>query len=251
VRVLARVRGGRDHGKYVTIVEEVLRELYIAQLGRAGWWDRMKGDTADAFKAGDEYGGTVFLEALREALAGAAAAPRITLIGHSTGAVYIANFLRAAAQFVPDLAFDVIFEAPAATHDFLARTIEEHGSRMASFRLFGMSDEREQADVLVPVIYPASLLYFVSGLLEDEPDQPICGMQRFLDARFDAARFPNVAVCREFFARYDEALVWSPRDAPPGCESDGRHHQDFDDRDPATLASVAWILENGFSTQGG
>ena len=245
-RVLARVRTGRDHGKYVTIVEEVLRELYIGRIGRAGWWDRMKGDTADAFKPGEEYGGTVFLEALRDALAGAASAPRITLIGHSTGAVYIANFLRAAAQSVPGLTFDVIFETPAATHDFLARTIEEHGSRIANFRLFGMSDERERADVLVPVIYPASLLYFVSGLLEDEPDQPLTGMQRFLDERFDAQRFPNVQVCREFFARYDGALVWSPQDAPSGCASTGRHHQDFDDRDPATLASVARILQGGF-----
>ena len=34
--------------------------------------------------------------------------------------------------------------------------------------------------LLVPVIYPASLLYFVSGLLEDEADQPLIGMQRYL-----------------------------------------------------------------------
>ena len=252
IRVLRRVRTGRDHGKYVTIVEEVLRELYVGKIGRIGWWDRMKGDTADAFRQGEEYGGTVLLEALHDALEGGANVPRITLIGHSTGAIYIGHFLEAAAQRVPDVSFDVVLEAPAATHDFLARVLSEHGSRIANFRLFGMNDARERADVLVPVIYPASLLYFVSGLLEDEPDQPIAGMQRYLaDGTFDADRFPNVEACREFFARYEEALVWSPRSGPPGCASDGAHHQDFDDVDAETLSSVEFILRKGYSTKGG
>lgn len=248
MRVLRRVRTGRDHGKYVTLVEEVLRELYIGKIGRAGWWDRMKGDTADTFKTGEQYGGTVFLQALHDAL-GSDLAPRITLIGHSTGAIFIGNFLKAAAQWVPDVSFDVVFEAPAATHDFLAKVVEEHGSRIRNLRLFGMSDERERADVLVPVIYPASLLYFVSGLLEDEPDQPIVGMVRFQDgaATFDPDHFPNVEACRAFFARNgSKALVWSPQTEPQGCASDGRHHQDFDDNDDATTASVAFILRKGF-----
>ena len=37
LRVLRRVRAGRDHGKYVTLVEEVLRELYIGKVGRTVW----------------------------------------------------------------------------------------------------------------------------------------------------------------------------------------------------------------------
>src|SRR5205814_9520736 len=107
LRVLRRVWAGRDHGKYVTLVEEVLRELYIGNIGRTVWWDRMKGDTADAFKPGDEYGGTVFLTALHDRLAGKEA-PRITLVGHSTGAIYIGHFLQAAAQWIPDVRFDVV-----------------------------------------------------------------------------------------------------------------------------------------------
>ena len=248
LRVLRRIRTGRDHGKFVTLVEEVLRELYVGKIGRAGWWDRMKDDTAATFRTGEQYGGSVFLQALHDALGGAAA-PRITLVGHSTGAIFIGNFLKAAAQWVPDVMFDVIFEAPAATHDFLSKVIDEHGSRIRNLRLFGMSDAREQADVLVPLIYPASLLYFVSGLLEDEPDQPIVGMQRFLaDATFNPDDFPNVDACRKFFDRFKNALVWSPQSKPPGCASDGKHHQDFDDVDPPTLQSVAFILRNGYAT---
>ncbi len=246
LRVRRRLRTGRDHGKYVTIVEEVLRELYVDKIGRAGWWDRMKGDTADAFRPGEEYGGTALLRALRDALEGRTA-PRITLIGHSIGAVYIGHFLEAAAHWVPDAMFDLVFEAPAATDDFLAKVIAEHGSRIADFRLFGMDDEREQADVLMPVIYPASLLYFVSGLLEDEPDEPLSGMQRYLvDPAFDADRFPNVEACRMFFGRYRNPLVWAPRSAPKGCASNARHHQDLDDVDPETLGSVEYILKRGY-----
>ena len=246
LRVMARVHAGRDHGKYVTLVEEVLRELYIGKVGRTVWWDRMKGDTADAFKAGSEYGGTVFLAELHDLLQGASA-PRITLVGHSTGAVYIGNFLKAAAQWVPDVRFDLVLEAPAATHDFFARVIEEHGSRIGNVRVFGMGDAREAADVLVPLIYPASLLYFVSGLLEDEPDQPLLGMQRFLaESPYDAARFPNVDRCGRFFAGFDDPWIWSPSALPPPRACDGRHHQDFDDVDAATLASVESILLHGY-----
>jgi hypothetical protein len=249
LRVLRRIRTGRDHGKYVTFVEEVLRELYVGRIGRAGWWDRMRDDTAATFKTGEQYGGSVFLQALHDALGGAAA-PRITLIGHSTGAIFIGNFLKAAAQWVPDVMFDVILEAPAATHDFLAKVIDEHGSRIRNLRLFGMGDAREQADVLVPMIYPASLLYFVSGLLEDEPDQPIVGMERFLvnASTFDPDDFPNVDACRKFFDRFKRTLVWSPQAGPPGAASDGKRHQDFDDFDPATLQSVAFILRDGYAT---
>lgn len=246
-RVLRREFTDRDHGFYVTLVEEVLRELYVGRVGRSLWWERMKGDTADAFRPGDEYGGTVFLSALQQALAGREA-PRITLIGHSTGALYIGNFLRAAAEWVPDLRFDVILEAPAITHDLFARVIEAHGSRLRKLRIFGMGDAREQDDTLVPVVYPASLLYFVSGLLEDEADQPLLGMQRFLARAktFTPEAFPNIAQCRQFLAGFEHALAWSPQSAPSGCATDGRHHQDFDDHDAATLASIEHILKVGY-----
>ena len=149
---------------------------------------------------------------------------------------------------MPDVRFDLVLEAPAATHDFFARVIEEQGSRIGGVRVFGMGDARETEDVLVPVIYPASLLYFVSGLLEDEPDQPVIGMQRYLAdaATYDAQRFPNVEACRRFFAAFDDAWIWAPSAAAPPRASDGRHHQDFDDAGPATLASVESILLNGY-----
>lgn len=249
LRVISRFRAGRAHGMYVTLVEEVLRELYVDKIGQAGWWDRMKGDTADAFKDGQDYCGTAFLTELKAQLDGGAVPPnKITLVGHSTGAIYICNLLKAAARLAPSLHFDIIFEAPAATHALLASTVAAHGSRISHFRQFGMSDERESSDVLVPVIYLSSLLYFISALLEHDPDEPLVGMVRYLDKRgvYNPDAFPNVASCRQFYARYSNSLVCSPSNAGPGLESDGKHHGEFDDQDPPTLNSVQHILLNGF-----
>ncbi|EQM72920.1 hypothetical protein [Stutzerimonas stutzeri] len=248
IRVIRRFRSGRDHGLYVTLVEEILRELYVDKIGRTGWWDRMKGDTADAFKSGQEYGGTAFLTELKAQLEGVIKPPRITLVGHSTGAIYICHLLKAAAEHMPDLHFDVIFEAPAVTQALLAATAAEHASRVRSFRQFAMSDQREIGDKLVPVLYLSSLLYFVSGMLEHEPDEPLAGMGRYFDKAqiYHADAFPNIAACRRFYARYPNSLVWSPSNVGPGLGSDGCRHGDFDDADELTVASVQHILQHGF-----
>lgn len=248
IRVVRRVRSGRGHGTYVTIVEEILRQVYVDKIGRLVWWERMKSDTADAFRDGPEYGGTAFLTELQTQLKGVATPPTITLVGHSTGAVYICNLLAKAAEVAPDIHFNVIFEAPAATHDLLAATAQAHGSRISNFRQFGMSDAREAGDVLVPILYTHSLLYFVSGLLESEPDEPLIGMSRFVEntAVYDPDSFPSVETCRRFYARYPKGLVWSPCSGGPGFDCDGKKHGDFDDVDAQTLGSVQHILQYGF-----
>jgi len=249
IRVIKRFRKGRAHGLYVTVVEEVLRELYIDKIGRRGWWDLMKGDTADAFRPGLEHGGTAFLSELKGQLSGNATPPRITLVGHSTGAIYICYLLKAAADLLPSMQFDVIFEAPAATHHLLAATIAEHGSRIRNFRQFGMEDEREASDQLVPIIYPSSLLYFVSGLLENEPDEPLVGMARYLDRKeiYNDDDFPSIEACKVFYDRYPNSLIWSPSMAGDGLNSDGERHGDFDDQDDLTKQSVAHILQHGYA----
>lgn len=248
IRVLRRMHTGRGHGPYVTLVEEVLRELYVDKIGRYGWWDRMKGDTADAFRPGVEHAGTALLTELGKQIRPGSKRPRITLVGHSTGAIYICNLLRAAAVHVPALQFDVIFEAPAVTYAFLAKTIAEHGSRIRNFRQFSMNDAREAGDVLVPVLYVSSLLYFISGLLEHDPDEPLVGMERYLTQNniYTSAAFPNIQLCREFFDKYQHGLVWSRCFAGPGRNSDGKAHGEFDDVDQPTMASVAHILADGF-----
>jgi hypothetical protein len=249
-RVIARYVRKRDHGVHATVVEEILRAFYVANVG-ARIWSTIKKDTADAFEAGG--GGTVFLEALNKELGARAPAapPAIRLVGHSAGSIYISRFIdKAATQLPPDACFDVAFLAPAATFDVTAATLRRHARRITGFRMFAMADEYERGDRLVPVLYPHSLLYFVCGVIEDPErgDVPIVGMQRFYDhTLFDDARFADIKTVRDYIHVSPPHGVWSVTgaSAKPGRRSKAEKHGDFDN-DVVTLHSVAYILKSGF-----
>ncbi len=249
-RVVKRHINHRDHGVFVTIVEEVLRQLYVESIGKTFLWDLLKKDTLDAF--GDDanlYGGTAFLSHLAEQLRQGRPVPRITLTGHSTGAVYICHFLEKADVMLPsEVKFDVVFLAPAVNVKTFDHTLTTVGHRIANFRMFTMSDEREIADPLhtkVRLIYPRSILYFVSGLLEDEPDEPLVGMHRFFqgDSAFEGV--PDVARVAGWFNQHPGRAVWSVADQGPGQQSLATTHVDFDN-EANTMASLQHLLQHGF-----
>lgn len=247
--VISRFVRDRDHGFHATLVEEILRELYLANVGQLVW-SQMKKDTADSF--GDDqatHGGTAFLTALRDAI-GSNPPPRITLVGHSAGAVYISEFLEKAASLLPASAkFGIVFEAPASTFEKTSATLRRHASMIDGFRMFTMDDGREQGDRLVPVLYPHSLLYFISGVVEAGEDTPIMGMERYYDAaRYPDGSFPQITEARDFVGAQGDRAAWSVTSpgAPPGRQTTAVKHGDFDDEDPATLASVREIIRQGF-----
>lgn len=235
-RVLSRLHDGRAHGIYPTAVEELLRELYLTNAGGLVW-DAMKRDTSDAFgEDPDRHGGTALLEAL------ARRTPSATpvLVGHSTGAVYICHLLAHAHELLPrDRTFDVVLLAPACDFALMRDTFERFGERIGRLRIFCMKDEAEARDQLVPVVYPRSLLYFVSGALERDADWPLLGMQRYYaDAPpYAGERFPEIAAVRTAIAAKPDSQVWSIASGADGLSSAAEHHGAFDD-DAATLASV-------------
>jgi hypothetical protein len=245
-RIISRFVHHRDHGFHATLVEEILRGFYLANVGEF-IWTLMKKDPADSF--GDDgaiFGGTAFLEALREAM-DPARPPRITLVGHSTGAVYISEFLDKAAAVLPNtMRYGIVFLAPAATFEKTA-TLERHTDLIAGFRMFTMTDANERRDRLVPIIYPHSLLYFVSGVVERAADTPIVGMERYYDdLYYPGDAFPAVRTVRDFMLGADDRAVWSvTEEGPPGQRSASLRHGDFDN-DDLTLDSVANILAEGF-----
>lgn len=268
IRVVRRFIAGRDHGLYGTVVEEVLREFYVDKLGKCLLWNQMKKDTADAFmekiEPGKEPGGTMFLKALADHLAKigpGGARPRVTLVGHSTGAVYICNLLAAAGRWLPaGFKFDIILLAPAVSFERFSACMAANEKWVGGVRLFGMKDEVELKDAMAQgglgpiarLVYPHSLLYFVSGILEDEeedkPDHPILGMQRFFERKdvFGATDFPEVEQARRFFAAPPQrCAVWSEVHDGNGLASASKAHGDFDG-DKVTLESVQWLLRNGF-----
>lgn len=253
IAVIKRYRDGRDHGVYCTVVEEVLRGAFLDLLG-SNIWNQMKNDTLDSFAPG-EYCGTAVVAKLKELQGSGNGFKKLTLVGHSTGAIYICNFLDAAKA--AGLTFNdvqIVFLAPAVTCSRFAKTIRDHGTQyLQNFRMFAMHDERESGDVLVPVLYTRSLLYFVSGLLEGipsgngwtgQPDMPLVGMERFFAAAHHQtfANESDVQTVLHFLTSAPSRTVWSQSlDAGPGLNSDSSKHGDFDN-DPATLESVAQII---------
>lgn len=250
-RTLRRLAQGRGHGVYTTVVEESARELKGDLIGGI-LWKNMKRDCADAFAGPPEtHGGTALLESIAGEWRNGHR-HRVVLIGHSTGAVWIAELLKAAARMphLPaELRFEIVLLAPASTFDLLDAALRAAPGRLAGFRVFGMRDERERRDRLirpVPFLYPRSLLYFVSGVAEEQTDMPLVGMERYHGEvpPYDAARMPAIASVRERVRAFSHPWVWSPADAGPGVRTSAASHGGFDD-DADTLDSIVHLLRHG------
>ena len=246
IGVVKRHMQDRDHGTYTTIVEEVLRAAYLDKVGEV-IWRSMKKDTADAFADDAACVGTAVLAGLSALAAEGKTFSRITLVGHSTGAIYINHWIERAAKLLPGTAFDIVLLAPANRFEDFARVLTERSASVRNLRMFAMTDENESNDRLVSIIYPRSLLYFVSGVLEGEPDVPIMGMQRFfaLKDQFTAEAFPAVASVRKWFGEGDDRSVWSVKENKDGFNSKALKHGDFDN-DALTVSSLGWILQHGY-----
>jgi hypothetical protein len=279
--VLQRRGRGRDHGLYATCVEETVRAFKIAGSGLNEWgqaleWNRMKQDTADAFGPDPQvHAGTALLSRLQDAMTAGMPLERITLVGHSTGAIYIAHWLARSRDFLPaSLKQDVVFLAPAITYDLFAQTVREHGDRIGGFRMFAMQDANEREDQVwgsdeeLPggqdwrrYVYPSSLLYLVSGILEsqvdangqphDQADVPLVGMQRYFTMRDTYNREVDPALAcvdagRAWLAARPGALVWSvAQGQAEGLNCTSIDHGAFDE-DAPTLASLRHIVRRGF-----
>ena len=246
IACIRRLITGRAHGVYPTLVEEILRAVYGDKIG-AIVWNSMKKDTKDAFNVDDEAGGFALLNELGKQASAGRRFSKITLIGHSTGAIFICNFIDAASAQLPGQQFDVVFLAPAVTYGDFANTLDRHRDLIAHFRMFGMRDDVECKDQMVKLLYPRSLLYFVSGLLEPEIDIPLVGMQRFLNESdvFKPSDFPHIASVANYLNQQPDSKVWSVTSAGDGISSRAEAHGDFDN-DQATLDSVFHILKAGF-----
>jgi len=249
IAVFKRYRSGTHHGIRLTLTEEILRSIYINKIGTFVWSD-MKKDTADAFQVdANVYGGTAFIEHLK-VLTGTKKR-RVVLVGHSTGAVYICNLLRMCDELgvSPDVTFDVVFLAPACNYDLLHETLKKGKARISNFRSFGMKDELEMKDAIAGFVYPASLLYFVSSLLEgtevEHIDKPIFGMHRYTENRFPYAENDKI---QEVLAYTRDKMFWSITDAGfnlgEGTDSSG--HGRFDEENDLTMKSVQHIIKKGY-----
>ena len=260
--VLLRYRTQTDSGVYTTVVEEVLRAFYLGSVGGA-LWQAMKKETEDTFSADHtDRAGRLLLDRLAARRLDDEG-PRLTLVGHSTGAVFIDNLLTAAAGTRPAEAaggsssgeFQVCFLAPACTTQHFGQTLDVADDLIGRFRMFTMTDEAERADRLVGAVYPRSLLYLVSGLLERDRGAsavaPVLGMSRYLAAGgldrllgSDDAVTARLARVRRYTTEADRLVLSpSPADAPADARSSACSHPDFDE-DPLVRASLVRLIES-------
>jgi hypothetical protein len=179
-RVISRFVRGRDHGVYATCVEEIGREFYVAAVGTK-LWTMIKQEAADTFADG-ERGGRVFVDALAAA-AVTHGRPRITVVGHSAGSIYACHLVVELAKkgFQVD---DLVLLAAAVRYDVFAERMAAAaallgGPPVRRFHLIALDDACERGYWEIPLLYPRSLLYLVSGAAETIPDEPLLGMERF------------------------------------------------------------------------
>jgi hypothetical protein len=250
-RTISRFRAQRDHGVHATIVEEIFREFYVSAVGQT-IWGHMKKDTADAFQPNpDIFGGTAFLSELAS-LSASGTPPRVTLVAHSAGAEYVCNVLKHAGNHLPaSFAFDVVLMAPACRTELFADVLRHQAGRVRNFRCFTMEDGFERKDRLIPLLYPHSLLYFISGVLEDEADKPILGMHRYLSGSAPHYQKPETGIpAVKAFLGDPNRLLLSVVDNGLGLASNSISHVGFDETDDiaarATVDSLCHILKTGF-----
>lgn len=264
IRVIKRILKNRDHGFYPTVIEEIFREFYIADLGSMVW-SSMKTKASDMWKDNtglndlDQHAGTYFLNKLKEFSNEFSKINDITvdLVGHSAGSIVICNLLKA----IDEQGFNninirkVIFLAPACRCDIFYTEIINHKNRYKDFMMYTMTDELESDDMLIPGIYTRSLLYFVSGCLEDHGkgfDEFILGLQRHITNEGVYNNFVLLKSINTFLNEKENRVIYSPSDLdkPEGFRSVSASHGDFDNLadkhgNPLyTLQSLAWQINN-------
>jgi len=225
VRVFARLAGGRDHGMRATLFEEFAHALAVGGL-LTGPFALMKAQIDQAFDPEVALsGGSAFIERLRQAH-DSGYRPRLLLIGHSAGAIYICRFIDAARRWLPASSFDVVFMTPGVSFDRFAATLDAGAASIRNFRSYSLDESAEEADPLSPnplveTFYPRSTLYFASGVLEydaasgDAGDRPLLGMQRYFN-RSALYTAPAIARVRDYLAERPDRLVWIARDGEFG-----------------------------------
>lgn len=237
VRVLKRYKDGLDHGPYPTTIEELLREVGLDGVGKF-LWDSMK-DKAEVMwqpnpaklpdNPKDTRVGAYFLDRL---MAYAKDHPdfKVDLAGHSAGSIVICHLLEAAAARYPDFRFGrIALLAPAARMDLFTQALVSHPERFEQLRMYTMKNELEERDAIAGPVYPLSLVFFVSGTMEDPAAAPICGLARCLSGIGPYATGDSLQAHQYMHAPGEDRLVLSITDesAAPGLRCNARHHGDF------------------------
>jgi pimeloyl-ACP methyl ester carboxylesterase len=258
--IIKRFVSKRHHDFVPTLFEE-LTKVFVLQKFSALLWKQMKDNAAEAYAANEvgepePHGGAYLIEQLKAYLL-AHPETQVNLVGHSAGSIQISHFVETAdeifKQDLPNFKFkNIILLAPGADFPTFAK-IRTRPQRFETLRIFTMLEELEKADHMIPVVYPHSILYFVSGMADrdDSGDRPILGLARHLDRRLFrqlGIHDAQVEAAHDFIDQLTQSsgsspVVWTTtKDIDPlGRRSNANRHGRFDN-DPLTLDSVISYL---------
>lgn len=238
-----------DHDFYPTVIEEILREVYVSNIGN--WlWGSMKKKAAAMWKPSDFTGdyenwyvGSYVIKKLEEYQKEIGKPLTIDLVGHSAGSIVICELFKKLNAEKSNLKFrNIIFFAPACRCDLFDEAILGSAERFLSFRIFTMKDDLEKQDHLIKFLYPRSLLYLISGILEEERDAHILGLQRHISGNkpYIGDMFTRITT----FLADEGKIVYSKSDdtALNGFKTGSLTHGGFDDDKETTLDSMVYII---------
>jgi hypothetical protein len=252
-RIIKRFLAKRDHDLYPTTVEEILREFYIAEAG-AWVWKGMKDKaeimwTDNSARVGDnQYAGRYFLDSLAKYKA-KFPDTLINVVGHSAGSTATCNLLKYTDKLSNRFTYNhIIFMAPACRIDLFKSEMTDHKERYKDLRIFTMTNNNECQDRMIPFFYTHSLLYLISGILEDEGvsfDAYILGLERDIDFvnPYDIPELSDVHSYLYEPGKNRLVLSQTPGGPPDGLQTQSLSHGGFDD-DPLTIASVQYIIQH-------
>ncbi|MGL4597841.1 MAG: hypothetical protein ACRCYO_09940, partial [Bacteroidia bacterium] len=167
----------------------------------------------------------------------------------------ICNMLKYAAKDFPSLKFgNILFMAPACRIDLFHAEIATKPERFSNLRIFTMKDDLETKDKLLWYFYPHSLLYLVSGILEDEGnsfDAYILGLDRHINGEEpyndigDAAEQKVLTEVHQFIHESGKNRIVLSDDISggDGMRSQAYAHGDFDDDVNYTIPSIKYIIQ--------
>jgi len=246
-RIIQRLNSGHGHGLYTTVIEELLIAIGLADDACKPIWDQMKVDIDRSFADSARAGGTVFLRLLQNAWAKIPNL-RLTLIGHSAGAIYVQRFIEALDEVLgsSQQRVEIITLAAAVSFERMAQGLAALRKRVSAIRVFGLSDRREGGYWEVPLIYNKSLLYIVSSLCggDSEADKPLLGMQRYWSGSRPYDQ-PYIKAIMEFVESRRTVWAPTPNAAKPGYRSDAKRHGGFPEERKSN-ESVCYALRRGF-----
>ncbi len=210
-------------GSFSDMADEVLE--WATRIPGRALWREMKQGARSPFARNNS--GTKTLKSFLQAFAANKDAPEnIHLVGHSTGAILLANLLVSLQKLAPNLRIaSCTLYAPACHMDIFNNIYKpmllskSNTFGIDKLSLFILTDELEQDDSVGP--YQKSLLYLVSQAFEESLPAPILGMKNYADELKNDQKLTalgkrfNIHVSNGQSDRYTESITHGGFDNDP------------------------------------